>query len=62
MVVGADEAELVVERLKKNPLGTQASIIGEITSDHAGTAWLETWVGGKRIIDMLSGQQLPRIC
>lgn len=62
MVVGADEAEEVVERLKANPLGAEAAIIGEITHDHAGTAWLETWVGGKRIIDMLSGQQLPRIC
>jgi len=62
MVVGADEAGLVLERLQQNPLGTQAAIIGEITPEHAGTAWLETWVGGKRIIDMLSGQQLPRIC
>jgi len=62
MVVGADEAALVLSRLKKHPLGAQAAIIGEITADHAGTAWLETWVGGKRIIDMLSGQQLPRIC
>ncbi|MFA5418459.1 MAG: hydrogenase expression/formation protein HypE [Bacteroidales bacterium] len=62
VVVGPEESELVVSRMKQHPLGIDAAIIGEITSDHQGTAWLETVVGGKRIIDMLSGNQLPRIC
>jgi hydrogenase expression/formation protein HypE len=62
VVVGPEEADLVVSRMKQHPLGVEAAIIGEITSDHQGTAWLETVVGGKRIIDMLSGNQLPRIC
>jgi hydrogenase expression/formation protein HypE len=62
MVVGSEDAEKVLNKIKENPLGKEASIIGEVSSIHDGTAWLETNVGGKRIIDMLSGQQLPRIC
>lgn len=61
-VVSSEDAEKVVETLHKNEYGKDASIIGEISEDHNGTSWLETSVGGKRIIDMLSGQQLPRIC
>lgn len=62
MVVAAEDAERIVETLKKNPFGKSAALIGEITGQHQGKAWLDTLVGGKRIIDMLSGQQLPRIC
>jgi len=62
MVVGSEDAEEVLNTLKKHKLGQGASIIGEIKDEHHGTAWLETIVGGKRIVDMLSGQQLPRIC
>ena len=62
LVVGEEEAELVLDRLKKHPMGKDAAIIGEITPNHSGNAWLETLIGGKRIIDMLSGHQLPRIC
>ena len=62
MVVGSEDAEEVVNTMKKSPFGKEASIIGEITHDHVGMAWLNTMVGGKRVIEMLSGQQLPRIC
>jgi len=62
MVVAAEDAERIVETLKKNTFGKNAAIIGEITGQHQGKAWLDTLVGGKRIIEMLSGQQLPRIC
>lgn len=62
IVVGADDADVVLQKIKENPFGKGASIIGEITADHTGMAWLQTIVGGKRIIEMLSGQQLPRIC
>lgn len=62
MVVAAEDAENVVNMLRKHDTGKEAVIIGEITNDHKGMAWLETQVGGKRIIEMLSGQQLPRIC
>ena len=62
IIVGHDDAAKVLDTLKESPLGKEACMIGEVTSDHKGMAWLQTIVGGKRIIDMLSGQQLPRIC
>lgn len=62
MVVGADEAEAVLDELKKHPYGIESSIVGEIVAEHPGKAWLKTSIGGNRIIDMLAGEQLPRIC
>lgn len=62
MVVGKNDAEKIIHSMKKSEFGKHAKIIGEITNDHQGKAWLQTIVGGKRVIDMLSGQQLPRIC
>jgi len=62
MVVGKDEADKVLSVLKKNELGREASIIGEVVNEHHGKAWLTTGIGGRRIIDMLAGEQLPRIC
>ena len=62
MVVDKDDADNVLYSIKESPFGKEASIIGEVTNDHIGLAWLNTSVGGKRIIEMLSGQQLPRIC
>jgi hydrogenase expression/formation protein HypE len=62
MVVPEEDAGNVLSALKNNELGRQAAIIGEIVSEHPGKAWLKTGIGGKRIIDMLAGEQLPRIC
>ncbi len=62
MVVGEEDAEKVLKLMQAHPLGRKAAIIGEIINTKAGMAWLNTVVGGKRIIEMLSGQQLPRIC
>ena len=62
IIVGKDDANGVLNAIKESPYGKQATIIGEVVSEHAGMAWLNTSIGGKRIIDMLSGQQLPRIC
>jgi len=62
MVVGKEDAQKVLAIIKESPFGKEASIIGEICTSHKGMAWLNTSVGGKRVIEMLSGQQLPRIC
>lgn len=62
MIVDRDDAEMVLAKIKESPFGKEASIIGEISKNHKGMAWLNTGVGGKRVIEMLSGQQLPRIC
>ena len=62
MVVGKEDAEKVLAVLKKNKFGREAAVIGEVVDEHRGKAWLTTGIGGRRIIDMLAGEQLPRIC
>jgi hydrogenase expression/formation protein HypE len=61
-VVSNDDAEKVLEAMRDNPLGNEAKIIGEITEEHPGVVLMKTLVGGKRVVDMLAGEQLPRIC
>ena len=48
--------------LRAHPLGRDAAAIGRVVADHAGRVTLRSRVGGSRIVDMLSGEQLPRIC
>jgi hydrogenase expression/formation protein HypE len=60
--VQADRAELVLTELRKDILGKDACIIGEVTEAPAGRVILRTRIGGTRIVDMLTGEQLPRIC
>lgn len=62
MIVAAKEAENVFKAMQQHPHGEESAIIGEIVIDHPGTVVLNTEVGGRRIVDMLSGAQLPRIC
>ena len=61
-VVAADEAERALTVMRQNSLGRQAAIIGEIVAEHPGLVMMRTRVGGTRVVDMLSGEQLPRIC
>jgi hydrogenase expression/formation protein HypE len=58
----ASEADRVLAAMQSHPLGREAAIIGEVTDDHPGFVMMKTRVGGKRVVDMLSGEQLPRIC
>jgi len=62
MVVSAEDASKVIDIMHNHEFGKDASIIGEIVDKHHGKGWIETGIGGKRIIDMLAGEQLPRIC
>lgn len=62
IVVAAEDAENVLNVIKKNEFGKEAAIIGEIVGEHQRKAWITTGIGGRRIIDMLAGDQLPRIC
>ena len=61
-VVASEDADKVIEVLKRNEFGFESAIIGEVVDEHQGKAWLTTGIGGRRIIDMLAGEQLPRIC
>lgn len=56
-------AEEVLKVMKRHPLGTNSTIIGKVFEDSSNKkVYIDTIVGGKRIVDMPSGQQLPRIC
>lgn len=61
-IVPAEIADAMVERLRQNVLGREARIIGEVTAEHPGMVLMKTEIGGTRILDMLFGEQLPRIC
>src|SRR6266581_3973371 len=58
----AQDVDLVLSAMKSHPLGQHAAVIGEVTSDHPGFVMMKTRIGGTRVVDMLSGEQLPRIC
>jgi hydrogenase expression/formation protein HypE len=60
--VSPESAERAMGILQRNPLGIDAALIGEVTGKGTGRISLETRSGGVRIIEMLSGEQLPRIC
>lgn len=61
-VVPGNDAETALAALQAHPLGRGASIIGRVTEDDAGKVSLVTSIGSKRLVAMLSGEQLPRIC
>ncbi|MCW2657753.1 MAG: hydrogenase expression/formation protein HypE [Jatrophihabitans sp.] len=61
-VVAPDEAEAAVAALRTHPLGADATVIGEILAEPEGVVALRTAFGGSRIVDMLVGDPLPRIC
>jgi len=61
-IVAPEVAETVLEAMRAHPLGKEAAIIGQVVEEHPGTVILRSQVGGKRVVDMLSGEQLPRIC
>ncbi len=60
--VAPDDADKVLDCMKANPYGGEAAIIGSVVSENPGRVFMKTGVGGTRIIDMLAGEQLPRIC
>jgi len=61
-IVSGRAASKVLSRLRKHPLGKKSRIIGEVEKERDKRVYLKTRIGGTRILDMLSGEQLPRIC
>jgi hydrogenase expression/formation protein HypE len=61
-IANHDVAELLINSMKKNPLGKYAQIIGHVKDAPAEMVLMKTSIGGTRIVEMLSGEQLPRIC
>ena len=62
IVASEQEGPKIVELLKRNKSGLKSAIIGRVVNDHQGKVVLKNETGGRRIIDSLSGDQLPRIC
>ena len=62
LVASPESADSIVEVLRASPEGRDAAIIGEITTEFPGRAWLATRVGGRRLLPLLTEEQLPRIC
>lgn len=61
-IVEPNSAEEILEAMRRHPLGSSAQIIGTITDSHPAMVTLRTRLGTSRIVDFLSGDQLPRIC
>lgn len=61
-IVPAESADAMVGRMRQNPLGQDARVIGKVTDEHPGMVLMETEIGGTRVVDTLFGEQLPRIC
>ena len=61
-IVAPEVADRLLETMRGHELGARAAIVGEITEDHPGRVLLRSRIGGQRVVDMLSGEQLPRIC
>ncbi len=62
MVVNSENADKTIKIMGNHPLGKDSKIIGETTTEHPKIVVGKTEIGGKRIINMLQGEQLPRIC
>ncbi len=60
--VNPDDSERILESMQNHKYGIDSKIIGKVVEDHPGRVVMKTSIGSKRIVDMISGEQLPRIC
>ncbi len=61
-VVSSEDSDKLLSEMRKNPLGKDAEIIGEVVADHPGVVVKKTLLGVEQIVDLPLGEQLPRIC
>jgi len=61
-IVPPEEAEAALAAMRAHPLGSEAALIGRVVDEHPGRVILRTILGTSRILEMLAGEQLPRIC
>ncbi|MFZ0241286.1 MAG: hydrogenase expression/formation protein HypE [Desulfobacterales bacterium] len=60
--VAAEHVDRVLKAIRQNEYGRDAAVVGEVAAEHPGRVTMQTRIGGRRIVDMLTGEQLPRIC
>ena len=61
-IVSPGDAELLLSVMREHRRGREAEIIGHVTDEHPGIVVARTAIGGKRVVAMMVGEQLPRIC
>jgi hydrogenase expression/formation protein HypE len=61
-ICAGDDAKRVLAAMRAHPLGSEAAVIGEVTGDPGHFVQMKTVLGGRRMVDWLTGEQLPRIC
>jgi hydrogenase expression/formation protein HypE len=61
-VVAPPDAERVLTAMRQHPLGEASAVIGKVVAAHPKIVLLNTLIGGQRVVSMLAGEQLPRIC
>jgi hydrogenase expression/formation protein HypE len=61
-VVAEGQGAHALETLRQHPLGARAALIGRVAAEHPGVVVMNTKISGQRLVDMMSGEQLPRIC
>ena len=61
-ICAAGEADALVNALRAHPLGARAARVGEVCVDERCFVQMKTALGGRRMVDWLAGEQLPRIC
>jgi hydrogenase expression/formation protein HypE len=60
--VPMEDAEAVLATMREHPYGREARVVGQVTAEHPGRVALRTILGTRRVVNMLTGEQLPRIC
>jgi hydrogenase expression/formation protein HypE len=60
--VAPQDVDDVLAAMQADPVAKEACVIGEVIDENPGRVFMQTRIGGRRIVDMLSGEQLPRIC
>jgi len=61
-IVAPERAGEALEAMRAHPLGRGAAIVGEVVDEHPGKVFQRSRIGGLRVVEMMSGEQLPRIC
>jgi hydrogenase expression/formation protein HypE len=61
-IVAPEVAEAVLAAMRSHSLGQEAAVIGRVVAEHPRKVTMRSRIGGLRVVDMLSGEQLPRIC
>jgi hydrogenase expression/formation protein HypE len=61
-IVKSSDAAVALRTMREHPLGPEAQVIGEVVSEHPGMVLMKTAIGGTRVVDVMFGEQLPRIC